>query len=64
MSLQAGCNRECLNSNVDRCVVGWPDGSCGGKSQGKSTPAKEREKQTKLNEGLEKLRTNDVTISE
>lgn len=34
----AGCNKECYKEGVERCVVGWPDGSCGGTGQGRRWP--------------------------
>lgn len=40
--LQAGCHKDCLKEDVQRCVVGWPDGSCGGQPKGVWGPAKER----------------------
>lgn len=43
--LQAGCHKDCLKDGVERCVVGWPDGSCGGQPRGTWSPAKEHNKQ-------------------
>lgn len=48
MSLQAGCHQECINSNIERCVVGWPDGGCGGRTVGAWSPALEREAQSRI----------------
>lgn len=43
--LQAGCHKDCLKEDVQRCVVGWPDGSCGGQPKGVWSSAKERDSQ-------------------
>lgn len=43
MALQAGCVHECLVEGAERCVVGWPDGSCGGRRQGEWSPQQARE---------------------
>lgn len=34
----AGCNKQCLVADVERCAVGWPDGSCGARGQGTQWP--------------------------
>jgi hypothetical protein len=50
-TLQAGCHKDCLKNGVERCVVGWSDGSCGGQPRGRSTPQLERERTTIADEG-------------
>lgn len=44
--LQAECHKDCLKDGVERCIVGWSDGSCGGQPRGTWSPIKEREAQS------------------
>jgi hypothetical protein len=37
-TVEAGCARKCLETDVERCVTGWPDGSCGARGQGTQWP--------------------------
>lgn len=48
--LRAGCHKDCLKEDVERCVVDWSDGSCGGNPKGVWSPSKERDSRQQEND--------------